>query len=421
MKRSALYRVLGIVGAVGIVGLAVLYFLRPAAPRARHGVRVVYSIDLDRVIDDETQERAYRIGAILDDAGISASPSADTAPGAFVVHVPDPTKAERLRQVFEKAYRGELVVRACDPPDASKVCAQLAPSRAAAVRRDALKETVAILRVRLDNAGLAASVSEQGGQIIVELPGADDETAGAARALLGRNASLEFRLVAHDTFEARGLYRHVGPVDAPRDPEAQRLGIKAYTDSWVPERTRQEQNDYFLTAHDREESGRQVLERYLGAAAQANASFELDDDHEFGYQYVEPRADAADPQPYWRTYCLERAVRIDSRAVANVEVLRDPTFDRPEVVVRFTSHGRQLFAELTADNVGRKLAIVLDGRVVSAPILEAEMRSGLATIAVGGNSAKELEADAVALRDVLRAGMLPAPLREESVSRWGSP
>ena len=421
MKRSALYRVLGIVGAVGIVGLAVLYFLRPAAPRARHGVRVVYSIDLDRVIDDETQERAYRIGAILDDAGISASPSADTAPGAFVVHVPDPTKAERLRQVFEKAYRGELVVRACDPPDASKVCAQLAPTVAATVRRDALKETVAILRVRLDNAGVAASVSEQGGQLVVELPGVDDDTAGSVRALLGRNASLEFRLVAHDTSVARALHRHVGPVDAPRDPEAQRLGIKAYTDSWRPDRKHKDEEDYFLTAHDREASGRQVLERYLQAAAQANVSFELSDDHEFGFQYVEPWTDAEDPQPYWRTYCLERAVRLDSRAVADVEVRHDPTFGRPEVFVVFTSHGRQVFAELTAASIGRKLAIVLDGRVVTAPIIQGEMRIGRVTISVGGNSTKEQEADAVALRDVLRAGMLPAPLREESVSRWGSP
>lgn len=418
MKRT---RVVVALAAFIVVALGALYFVRSRSTRASHGVRLVYTIDLERVIDDETQDLAYRIGTILDEAGISAAPSADAAPGTFVVHIPDPSKAEKLRGLIAEFYREELVVRPCAVPDASKVCAQLAPSRAAAVRRDALKETVAILRVRLDNAGIAASVSEQGGQLVVELPGVDDDTAGSVRALLGRNASLEFRLVAHDTSVARALHRHVGPVDAPRDPEAQRLGIKAYTDSWRPDRKHKDEEDYFLTAHDREASGRQVLERYLQAAAQANVSFELSDDHEFGFQYVEPWTDAEDPQPYWRTYCLERAVRLDSRAVADVEVRHDPTFGRPEVFVVFTSHGRQVFAELTAASIGRKLAIVLDGRVVTAPIIQGEMRIGRVTISVGGNSTKEQEADAVALRDVLRAGMLPAPLREESVSRWGSP
>jgi SecD/SecF fusion protein len=42
---------------------------------------------------------------------------------------------------------------------------------------------------------------------------------------------------------------------------------------------------------------------------------------------------------------------------------------RPEVIIDFDSEGRRLFGKLTSENVGRQLAIVLDGEVVSAPII----------------------------------------------------
>jgi protein-export membrane protein SecD len=419
MKRT---RVVVALAAFIVVALGALYFVRSRSTRASHGVRLVYTIDLERVIDDETQDLAYRIGTILDEAGISAAPSADAAPGTFVVHIPDPSKAEKLRGLIAEFYREELVVRPCAVPDASKVCAQLAPSRAAAVRRDALKETVAILRVRLDNAGIAASVSEQGGQLVVELPGVDDDTAGSVRALLGRNASLEFRLVAHDTSVARALHRHVGPVDAPRDPEAQRLGIKAYTDSWrarphAPGRRRTTSSPPTIARRRAARCSNATSRpppRPTRASSSATTTSSATSTSSRG---LTPRIRSRTGAP---TVSSARC-GIDSRAVADVEVRHDPTFGRPEVFVVFTSHGRQVFAELTAASIGRKLAIVLDGRVVTAPIIQGEMRIGRVTISVGGNSTKEQEADAVALRDVLRAGMLPAPLREESVSRWGSP
>ncbi|MFN8178511.1 MAG: protein translocase subunit SecD [bacterium] len=67
--------------------------------------------------------------------------------------------------------------------------------------------------------------------------------------------------------------------------------------------------------------------------------------------------------------------------------------------------GRRLFARTTGENVGRLMAIVLDGRVKSAPEIQEKIRGGGASI-TGRFSAQE----AADLALVLRAGALPAPL-----------
>jgi preprotein translocase subunit SecD len=67
--------------------------------------------------------------------------------------------------------------------------------------------------------------------------------------------------------------------------------------------------------------------------------------------------------------------------------------------------GRRLFARTTGENVGRLMAIVLDGRVKSAPEIQEKIRGGGASIT--GRFTAEEAAD---LALVLRAGALPAPL-----------
>jgi len=78
----------------------------------------------------------------------------------------------------------------------------------------------------------------------------------------------------------------------------------------------------------------------------------------------------------------------------------------PEVKLTLNKEGRKKFAKLTRENVGRRLAIILDGVVKSAPVIREPILDGEAVIS--GNFTVE-EAQDLAL--VLRAGALPCPLK----------
>lgn len=74
----------------------------------------------------------------------------------------------------------------------------------------------------------------------------------------------------------------------------------------------------------------------------------------------------------------------------------------PVVSIAFDDTGRQKFAELTRDNVGKQIAIVLDGRIVSAPNVQTEISDGKAVI-TGSKDVKEAQQ----LVDRLKEGALP--------------
>ena len=80
-------------------------------------------------------------------------------------------------------------------------------------------------------------------------------------------------------------------------------------------------------------------------------------------------------------------------------------FNEPIVALRFNPRGARRFADLTAKNVGRRLAIVLDGNVHSAPRINEAIPSGEAVI-----SGRFTPDDARDLALVLRVGALPAPV-----------
>jgi preprotein translocase subunit SecD len=78
---------------------------------------------------------------------------------------------------------------------------------------------------------------------------------------------------------------------------------------------------------------------------------------------------------------------------------------QPIVSFRFDAAGGQQFGRVTSENVGRRLAIVLDNKVVSAPRIQSAILGGSGII-TGRFTVQET----VDLALVLRAGALPAPL-----------
>jgi len=86
--------------------------------------------------------------------------------------------------------------------------------------------------------------------------------------------------------------------------------------------------------------------------------------------------------------------------------------NRPYVQVNFNRTGAELFGKLTRENVKRRMAIVLDDTVDSAPVIQSEIPGGICSIHLGGlKPVNEIREEAKALVIVLKSGALPAPVR----------
>lgn len=96
---------------------------------------------------------------------------------------------------------------------------------------------------------------------------------------------------------------------------------------------------------------------------------------------------------------------LTGKHVKRAELLFDPTSGQPQVSLELTDDGGTVFADLTKRNVGKRLAIYLDGAPISAPVVQEEITGGKASIS--GNFTPE---EAKTLVGRLNAGALPVPI-----------
>ncbi|HCZ12101.1 MAG TPA: protein translocase subunit SecD [Nitrospiraceae bacterium] len=101
----------------------------------------------------------------------------------------------------------------------------------------------------------------------------------------------------------------------------------------------------------------------------------------------------------------KRAV-LTGDVISDARVAIDSQFNKPYVSITFDSRGSRMFDQLTAENVKKRMAIVLDGTVYSAPVIQERISGGRAQIS-GTYSMDEATDLAIALR----AGALPAPVK----------
>jgi preprotein translocase subunit SecD len=105
-------------------------------------------------------------------------------------------------------------------------------------------------------------------------------------------------------------------------------------------------------------------------------------------------------------YVVQKRTLLTGAELTRAEVSADPnSLGNWQVAIEFTTAGTRIFGELTEQNVGKRLAIVLDGNVYSAPRINERIPSGRAVIT--GHFTVD---DARDLAIVLRAGALPAPV-----------
>ncbi|MDR1475019.1 MAG: protein translocase subunit SecD [Holosporales bacterium] len=118
-----------------------------------------------------------------------------------------------------------------------------------------------------------------------------------------------------------------------------------------------------------------------------------------GYQYL-PHADSSG------------YIAVRNQSMVGGDMLTDARqeydeFNRSQVSFKFNNIGAKRFAKVTRENVGKRFAIVLDGKIISAPTIQEAITGGAGRITSSHFSAQE--ANDLAL--LLRAGALPAPLK----------
>ena len=83
----------------------------------------------------------------------------------------------------------------------------------------------------------------------------------------------------------------------------------------------------------------------------------------------------------WRSYLVHAEAQVTSADVASARAVTDPV-DGRQIVLTLTEDGQRALYDVTGENVGRKLALVLDGIVWKAPIIDRRIDGGGLSIAM---------------------------------------
>ncbi len=219
---------------------------------------------------------------------------------------------------------------------------------------DAVTRAIEIIRNRIDQYGVGETpISRQGERwISVDLPGISN--AEEAENLIGKTALLEFRLV-NDSKDAQDVVSKAESLDGP---PLDKNGVPA------PE-----------------------IAKLLPKGSMLY------------------KATAGQEGERTRYYVLFDSVPVTGAYLENARVETDRQFGTPSIGFTFNKEGGKLFEQFTGANVGKYLAIVLDGVVHSAPVIKTRIGGGSGVIE-GSFSMEEARDLAI----VLRAGSLPAPV-----------
>jgi preprotein translocase subunit SecD len=110
-------------------------------------------------------------------------------------------------------------------------------------------------------------------------------------------------------------------------------------------------------------------------------------------------------QKFYLLYAVKKSSELTGSVVTNAQASVDPEDNRPIVNMEMNSEGARDWARITGANIGKRVAIIMDKGIFSAPVVQAKISGGRSRI-TGMDSPNE----ARLLEIVLKAGALPAPV-----------
>jgi SecD/SecF fusion protein len=305
-------------------------------------------------------------------------------------------------------------------------------------KKDALDRAMEVYRNRVDQFGVAEPLIQKQGdkRIIVDLPGLSDVE--RAHRILGQTAQLEFRLVREQDELGRVLtmldktLKGVAPANVPG--ETQPVGSNppaatdttnaadsktaAAVDSLLPTLATDRETDMPLPEASADRPFTSFLLSYVdGGVVVDERQVEAVD--ALLKTEAAQRAIPSNSTFLWANeavemsdtrarvlYLVEKNPTLTGASLTDAMIQNDPDDpSRLNVGFRLNREGAIKFGRFTGENIGRRIAIVLDHRVRSAPVVQSKIPSGEGRI-TGLND--DIEANDLAI--VLRAGALPAPV-----------
>jgi preprotein translocase subunit SecD len=262
-------------------------------------------------------------------------------------------------------------------------------------RQSALDRAIEIIRTRVDRYGVTEpSIVKQGNnRVVVELPGVEDKE--RVRSLLKGTARLEFRLAADaDQFSSF--------VDQ----------VYEYYDSFQGENS----DSVEISMNPLEEVLLPAQSPYLmGYATGRDTSRVMDLLTTEDIQRMLPRNTtimwSANPlsgqagEDLYQLIGVRDQIELTGDVIEDATVQFDPATNVPEVSMSMDSEGARTWGRITGANIGKPVAIVLDGYVFSYPNVQTKIANGRSSI-TGLDGIDEAED----LVNILLSGALPAPL-----------
>ena len=299
----------------------------------------------------------------------------------------------------------------------------------------AISNSFNVLRNRIDRFGVTQpNIQKLGnsGRILVELPGVKEPE--RVRKLLQGTASLEFwttytnEEIEGYLAEANALLAELQAAEAEAAPavEAETAPV-AEGDSLLAEELKQNENEAAAEAAMIKQNPLFSILQPSGARGHACIGYaHYADTATINKYFAMPQIKQLFPpefKPMWTVKASEMdpnenifelvAIKATSRdgkapldggVVTDARVQYGNTGASPEVSMTMNAEGANVWARMTKDNIGRQIAIVLDGMVYSYPNVQSEIAGGSSQIT--GNFTLEEAED---LANVLKSGKLPAP------------
>lgn len=351
------------------------------------GIHMVLGVDVDKALAN----KMTRIGDRLRDYAQSKNMSFEklayvgepNALGHIEVSFADEDDLKAFKSKALEQFR-ELVVSS---ETAKKLRLQLDPNLVQAARRDSIDQTIKTITSRIDKMGvMEPAISKRGtDQIQIQLPGMNNSK--EAKSLIGRTAQLEFQMLDDET-------EFLAELKLPEEIKFVRSGY----------------------GRPHGGSGKDIYLEFPESKL-ADVKTLLVDKTPENVVIKYGKSQPSSLGPMMRTFTLAKRVSLTGDDLVDASVsMGSPDNPRPAVSLTFSSSGGRTFALLTKENIGKRMAIVLEEIVDSAPVIQTEIPNGTASITMGGARTREemiKEANQLAL--VLKAGALPAPVtfREE--------
>ncbi|MCA9507555.1 MAG: protein translocase subunit SecD [Myxococcales bacterium] len=353
------------------------------------GIHMVLGVDLDKAISDKTARAADRLIAFAKEEGIQVNSYKQSGEKPSLQdHVElmfaDKNEVPAFKDKVLKKFADFAYVTSSD----LKVTLRLEQQLIQSIRNDAVNQTIKTIVNRIDKMGVTEPlIARQGDdKVLIQLPGNDNPE--LARSMIGRTAQLQFQLCADDTDFIKNLKNL---------PEGVELEDGRYS------RDMSSGKDIYLSFRAEK---LETLRNYLADKVPPQYSVK------FGKIGI-----GEGPNALMRTYTLEKKIALSGDDLVDARVSPGSNLNpRPGVSLSFGPTGARIFADLTAANIGKRMAIVLEDMVDSAPVIQSKIPDGNAFISMGGaRTNQEMMADANQLALVLKAGALPAPVtfREE--------